>query len=236
MRIEKLKKIVWEANLRLYNSGLVILTWGNVSGFHREEGLVAIKPSGVAYEKLKPEDIVLVDLEGNIVGGYLNPSSDTPIHLELYRAFPRIAGIAHTHSPFATAFAQAEKEIPCLGTTHADAFRTAVPVTRPLSSEEVTRNYEQNTGKSIVERFNQLDPLLTPGVLVARHGPFTWGLSPGEAVTNSLILEKVAEMAWRTLCLQQDCSPLHEYLIDKHHRRMHGPGAYYGQRRRRPDE
>jgi len=231
MSFTELKKAVWEANLELFKAGLVVLTWGNVSGIDQQEGVVAIKPSGVAYEKMGPEDMVLVDLEGKVISGYLRPSSDAPTHLEIYRAFPKIAGIAHTHSLFASAFAQAKREIPCLGTTHADAFWGAIPLTRTLTPEEVEEGYEKNTGKVIVERFQELDPLAVPAVLVARHGPFTWGCSPREAVRHSFILEKVAEMAWVTLSLRPDCPSLVKYILDKHHRRRHGPGAYYGQRR-----
>jgi len=231
MSFTELKKAVWEANLELFKTGLVILTWGNVSGIDHKEGVIAIKPSGVAYEKMRPEDMVLVDLDGKVITGHLRPSSDTPTHLEIYRSFPQIAGIAHTHSLFASAFAQAEREILCLGTTHADAFWGTIPLTRILTPEEVQEGYEKNTGKLIVERFQDLDPLAVPAVLVARHGPFSWGRSPREAVRNSFILEKVAEMAWATLSLRPDCPPLVNYILDKHHRRKHGPGAYYGQRR-----
>jgi len=229
--LRDLKRCVWKANLDLVRHNLVILTFGNASRIDRKKGIVAIKPSGVSYEDMKPEDIVLVDLEGKVIGGKLNPSSDTPSHLELYRAFPAIGGITHVHSEHATMFAQAEREIPCLGTTHADHFNGPVPVTRRLKKSEVENDYEANTGKVIVERFKNLDPLEMPAVLVAGHGPFCWGRSVEEAVANSLILEKVAVMALGAKLLSLRKTALPDYLLKKHFQRKHGPRAYYGQRK-----
>ncbi len=231
---DELREAVFKANLELPRSGLVILTFGNVSGIDRRRGLVAIKPSGVAYEALRPEDIVLVDLEGRRVEGALKPSSDTATHLELYKAFPAIGGIAHTHSPYATMFAQARKEIPCLGTTHADHFRCPVPVTRQLTEAEVEGDYETNTGRVIVERFAELDPVEMPAVLVAGHGPFAWGRSPAEAVANNIILEEIARTAFGTLALGGRREGLEDYVAEKHFQRKHGPRAYYGQKKGDP--
>lgn len=225
-----LKEQVWRANLDLKALDLVTLTWGNVSGLDRKKGLVAIKPSGLSYEAIRPSDMVLVDLGGNRVEGRFNPSSDTPTHLELYRAFAEISGVAHVHSLYATMFAQAAKEIPCLGTTHADVFHGPVPMTRHLTKQEVMTAYEANTGMVIVERFRDLNPVEIPGVLVAGHGGFTWGRSAAEAVEHSLALEKIALMAFGTMLL----SPrprFPRYLLEKHYLRKHGPGAYYGQRK-----
>jgi L-ribulose-5-phosphate 4-epimerase len=230
MRLEELRKRVYQANIDLVDLGLVTLTWGNVSGLDRESGIVAIKPSGVDYEDLAPENLVLVDLAGNRVEGDLNPSSDTPTHLELYRAFDRIAGVAHTHSDYAGMFAQARLAIPCLGTTHADHFNGEVPLTRMITQEEVEADYEGNTGKVIVERFERIDPQEMPAVLVAAHGAFAWGSSPERAVINSLALEKTAKMAWGTLSLAPEVPPFPEYLLRKHYQRKHGPQAYYGQK------
>jgi L-ribulose-5-phosphate 4-epimerase len=227
----ELKEIVWKANLDLSRSGLVILNFGNVSGLDRRRGILAIKPSGVPYEELKPEDIVLVDLEGRVVEGGLNPSSDTPTHVELYKAFPEIGGIAHTHSEYATMFAQARKEIPCFGTTHADLAHGPVPVTRQLTESEVGGNYELNTGKVIAERFTGLSPLVIPGVLVASHGAFAWGKTPEEAVHANIILEHVAKTAYGTLVLSPGQRPLEDYVLEKHFQRKHGPHAYYGQKK-----
>ena len=230
----ELKELVWRANLDLARSGLVLLTFGNVSGIDRRRGIIAIKPSGVPYEEMKPEDIVLVDLEGRVVEGGLNPSSDTPIHLELYRAFEDIGGIAHTHSPYATMFAQSRREIPCFGTTHADLLNGPVPVTRQLTEAEVGRNYETNTGKVIVERFAGLSPLVIPAVLVAGHGPFAWGQSPGEAVRVNVILEHIAKAAFGTMIINPGQPPLEDYLLEKHFQRKHGPQATYGQKKGEP--
>jgi L-ribulose-5-phosphate 4-epimerase len=232
----ELKEQVWRVNLNLVKHNLVTLTWGNVSGFDRNEKIVAIKPSGVSYEELMPDDIVIVDLKGQIIEGALTPSSDTPTHLELYKAFEGISAVAHTHSEYATMFAQANREIPCLGTTHADYFNGSIPVTRLIRKKEVDADYEVNTGKVIIERFSDLDPHEMPAVLVAGHGPFTWGRTPDEAVKNSLVLEKVAKMAWGTLLLNQKCDQVPEYLLHKHHRRRHGPDAYYGQKKGAKDE
>ena len=228
--LDDLKEQVWRANLDLVRFGLVILTFGNASGISREKGCLAIKPSGVSYEALKPSDIVLVDLEGKIVEGKLWPSSDTFTHLAIYRAFERIGGVAHTHSEYATAFAQARREVPCLGTTHADHFNGPVPVTRMLRQNEVSADYEGNTGKIIVERLRKLDPLDMPAVLVAGHGPFTWGRTVAEAVRNNLVLEKVAKMAVMTRLANPLIKDLPVSILRKHFQRKHGPEAYYGQK------
>jgi len=232
MSLEKLRAEVLEANLELVRRGLVLYTFGNASGRDAASGLVVIKPSGVPYERLRAEDLVVVDLEGRVVEGTLRPSSDLPTHLALYRAYPQIGGVAHTHSRAATAFAQARREIPCLGTTHADYFHGPVPVTRLLSPEEVRDDYEARTGEAIVERLGEEDPLERPGILVAGHGPFSWGRSATEAAHHAVILEELAEIAWRTLALNPAAGPLPPYLLEKHFFRKHGPGAYYGQ----PDE
>jgi L-ribulose-5-phosphate 4-epimerase len=229
--LDELREEVWRANLDLVRFGLVTLTFGNASGLDRAKGIMAIKPSGVSYEKLKPSDMVLVDLEGKRVGSRLSPSSDSPAHLELYRTFPSIGGIVHAHSEYATMFAQAGREIPCLGTTHADIFDGPVPVTRCLKRTEVVADYELNTGKVIAERFRRIDPLVRPGVLVAGHGPFTWGRTPAEAVENCLALEKIAKMALGTRFLNPAAGRFPRYLLDKHFQRKHGPGAYYGQKK-----
>ena len=229
--LQDLKEQVWKANLDLVMFDLVTLTWGNVSGLDRKKGLVAIKPSGISYEEMKPSHIVLVDLEGRKVEGKFNPSSDTPTHLELYKAFKEIGAVAHTHSEYATIFAQAAMEIPCLGTTHADIFNGPVPTTRFLTRKEVKKAYEINTGKVIVERFQDLKPLEMPGVLVAGHGAFTWGKTPDVAVENSLALEKIAKMALGTLLLSPRPVRFPRYLLDKHYQRKHGPKAYYGQKK-----
>ena len=228
--LEELKRAVCAANRDLPATGLVTLTWGNVSGVARHEGLMVIKPSGVAYDKLQPECMVVVDLEGRVVEGDLKPSSDTPTHVILYRAFPRIGGVVHTHSRYATMFAQARREVPCLGTTHADHFHGPVPVTRPLSQREVAEDYEAYTGRVIVERFGGLDPEAMPAVLVAGHAPFTWGASPAKAVDNSIALEAVAEMVLGTWTIDRAAPALEPWVLDKHYQRKHGPAAYYGQR------
>jgi L-ribulose-5-phosphate 4-epimerase len=225
-----LKRQVLEANLELVKFKLVKLTWGNVSGISREEGLVVIKPSGVEYKNLNVKNMVVVDLSGKVIEGNLQPSSDTPTHIELYKAFPSIGGIAHSHSKYATIFAQARREIPCFGTTHADAFYGSVPLTRLLKKNEVEKRYELNTGKIIIERFKKLDPLEIPGVLVAGHGPFTWGTNASDAVKNNLILEYVAQIAFKSLSLNPKLKPVPEYILKKHYRRKHGSNAYYGQK------
>jgi len=229
--IERLRKEVFQANAALARYGLVTLTWGNVSGIDRDDGIVAIKPSGVDYETMEETDIVVVDMDGNTVEGKLRPSSDTPTHLELYRAFPAIGGVVHTHSTYATMFAQACREIPCFGTTHADHFDGPVPVTRFISENEVEAGYEHGTGEIIVERFSDLDEVHTPGVLVAGHAPFVWGANPEAAVQNSLILERIAQMALGSLLLNPGISALPAHIQRKHYQRKHGPKAYYGQKK-----
>ena len=227
-----LKEKVWKANLDLVKYNLVTYTFGNVSGMDRDQELIVIKPSGVAYEALMPDDMVVVDLEGNTIDGRLNPSSDTPSHIEIYKAFPEVGGVTHTHSVYATMFAQANREIPCLGTTHADHFYGPVPVTRMITEEEVAENYEKNTGKVVVERFTHGDPMEIPGVLVVSHGVFTWGRSPEDAALNGLILENIAKMAWGTKMLDADREGIPDSLLNKHFRRKHGPDAYYGQNKK----
>ncbi len=227
--LEELKSQVCRANLELVRYGLVTLTWGNVSGLSPDRRYVVIKPSGVFYERMSPESMPVVDLDGNVVEGELRPSSDTPTHVRLYRAFDCIGGITHTHSTKATAFAQARMEIPCLGTTHADSFFGPVPVTRTLRAEEVEDAYEANTGQVIVERFQGINPVEMPGVLVAGHGPFSWGRDAMDSVHNAAALEAVADMALSTRLLRPDSPELESYVLDKHHQRKHGPGAYYGQ-------
>ncbi len=231
MKLKELREEVWRANLKLSEWRLSILTWGNVSGYDPASGLVAIKPSGVAFESLRAEDIVLVDLQGRAVDSQLKPSSDTPTHLELYRAFPEIRGVCHSHSPFATMFAQAEKEIPCLGTTQADYFFGSVPLARRLTAEEIAENYEKNTGKAIVETLAGRDIMATPGILLPGHGVFTWGESPSKAVEIALVLEEIARMALGTLLLEPGKPPLPEELLAKHYWRRHGKDAYYGQKK-----
>jgi L-ribulose-5-phosphate 4-epimerase len=209
--------------------GLVIFTWGNVSGIDRERGLVVIKPSGVDYAEMKPSDMVVVDLAtGKVVEGELRPSSDTPTHLELYRAFPEIQGVVHTHSTYATAWAQAGKDIPNIGTTHADYFHDAIPCTADMSAEEVSGDYELQTGKVIVKRFEGLQPMHTPGVLVKNHGPFSWGTSPADAVHNAVVMEQVAKMAFIAFTVNPQLT-MNPLLVEKHFNRKHGPNAYYGQ-------
>jgi L-ribulose-5-phosphate 4-epimerase len=229
-----LRERVFEANRELVRAGLVVLTFGNASGVDRGEGVVAIKPSGVAFAELSPDTMVLVDLEsGERVAGEQRPSSDTPTHLVLYRRFGEIGGIVHTHSAAATAWAQAGRDLPCLGTTHADHFRGAVPVTRALTADEIHGDYEERTGDVIVETFDQrgLDPLETPAVLVASHGPFAWGGDVEDALENAIALETVAALARDTLALRADVSSLDADLHHRHFSRKHGPGAYYGQAR-----
>ena len=226
--LEALKEKVYRANMRLKDEGLVVLTWGNASAFDPATKLVVIKPSGVDYATMKPSDMVVVDLDGKVVEGGYRPSSDTPTHVALYRAFPDVGGIVHTHSAEATARAQTRREIPCYGTTHADCFHGPVPVTRVLTAEEVASDYEGNTGKVIIERFEGLEPLAQPGVLVAGHGPFTWGKDVMKAVDNAVSLEEIARMARFTE--QTGAVPLETYVSEKHYLRKHGPNAYYGQK------
>ncbi len=228
--LEQLKKSVCRANLELQKQNLVIYSWGNVSGIDRKKGVIAIKPSGVPYEKLTPEKIVLLDLQGNVIEGKLRPSSDTPTHLELYRSFSDIGGICHTHSIYATMWAQACREIPPLGTAGADYFYGAVPVTDVMTDSEIKSDYELNTGRIIVKRFKNIDPLQMPAVLVACHGPFTWGESPEKAVENAAVLENTAKLAFGALLLNPDIKPISKFLLDKHFFRKHGKGAYYGQK------
>ena len=226
--LEELKKQVWEENLKLCSYGLITLTWGNVSAIDRESGLVVIKPSGVRYDVMRPEDMVVVDLEGNRVEGKWNPSSDTPTHLVLYKAFKNIGGVVHTHSRWATIFSQAGMAVPALGTTHADAFYGDVPCTRKMTPEEIAGAYEAETGNVIVETFRGKDPMEVPAVLVNSHGPFTWGKSAAKAVENSVILEEVAMMAWHTVHMNPGVT-FQQELADKHYFRKHGANAYYGQ-------
>ena len=223
-----LKKAVYEANVRLFESGLAVLTWGNVSAIDREKGIVVIKPSGVDYAELKPDNMAVVYLDGKVAEGSLRPSSDTPTHLELYAAFKDIGAVVHTHSSFATAFAQAKRPIIPYGTTHADCFYGEVPLTRELKKEELAE-YEKNTGKAIIEAFSGIDPASIPAVLVASHGPFAWGKTPVNAVDNAITLEEVAKMAYRTLTLAPDSARLGQHILDKHYFRKHGANAYYGQ-------
>ncbi len=227
---DELKQQVCEANLDLQRYKLVVFTWGNVSGIDRDAGVIAIKPSGVSYEKLTPESMVIVNLQGNVVEGDLRPSSDTPTHVELYRCFPGIGGVCHTHSTYATMWAQAQREIPCFGTTHADHFYGPVPVTETLTREEVDGPYELNTGRVIVRRFAHLDPLQVPAVLVANHGPFSWGKDAAQSVENAVVLEQVALMAYGTLLVNAQQNGISQNLLDRHYLRKHGQDAYYGQR------
>ena len=226
----ELKERVCQANLELVKYNLVVFTWGNVSEIDRKAGVVAIKPSGVAYDELSPEDIVLLDLDGRIIQGDLRPSSDTPTHLELYRRFKDVGGVCHTHSRNATIWAQACQDIPCFGTTHADHFYGAVPVTPVLSPEEIQGDYELNTGKVIVRRFEGVDPTAMPAVLVANHGPFTWGRDAHDSVKNAVVLEEVAAMALGTIQVSPDQQDIAKVLLDKHYLRKHGKNAYYGQK------
>ena len=228
--LEKLKEEVLRANLDLVKHGLVIMTWGNVSGIDRESGLMVIKPSGVSYDKMTAGDMVVTDLDGNVLEGALNPSTDAPTHRALYRAFPGIGGVVHTHSTHATAWAQACRPVPCLGTTHADHFCGAVPVTRKLRAEETVNDYEYNTGLVIAEALEGIDALTMPAVLVASHGPFTWGTTPADAVHNAVVLEEVARMAAISVTLA-DTPEIDSHLLDRHYLRKHGKDAYYGQKK-----
>lgn len=226
--LNQLKQTVFEANLDLVRHGLVIFTWGNVSAIDRERGLVVIKPSGVSYDEMKAEDMVVVDLDGRVVEGSLKPSSDTPTHLELYKAFPEIGGVVHTHSTYATAWAQAGKDIPNIGTTHADYFSEGIPCTRDMNEKEVKGAYEKETGTVIIERFREINPVHVPGVLVKNHGPFSWGKDAHDAVHNAVVMEQVAKMAHISLLINPQLT-MNPLLVEKHFFRKHGPGAYYGQ-------
>lgn len=227
---EELRKAVCEANIELQNQKLVIYSWGNVSGIDRAAGVVAIKPSGVSYDELTPDKMVLLNLDGNAIGGNLKPSSDTPTHLELYRNFKAVGGICHTHSRYATMWAQACREIPCFGTTHADYFYGSIPVTEVMTVDEIKSNYELNTGKVIVRRFAGIDPVQMPGVLVANHGPFTWGKKPAAAVEAAVVLEQIAITALGTIMINPNQNQIEKPLLDKHYLRKHGKNAYYGQK------
>jgi len=228
--LEELRTEVLEANLELQRRGLVLYTFGNASGIDRERGLVVIKPSGVPYEKLKAADLVIVGLDGARIEGDLNPSSDLPTHILLYQAFTAIGGVVHTHSEFATSWAQSVQPIPCYGTTQADYFRGEVPVTDPLTDEEIESSYERNTGEVILKRFRELDPLAVPGVLVANHGPFVWGKTATEAAFNATIVEYIARLAYRTELIDSKSHPVSAALLRKHYERKHGAHAYYGQK------
>lgn len=227
--LKSLREEVLEANLELVRRGLVLYTFGNASGIDRNAGMVVIKPSGVPYEKMTPQDLVIISLDGRMVEGTLKPSSDVNTHLALYRAFPRVGGVVHTHSRHATAWAQAGRELPCFGTTHADYFFGPVPVTRPLTPEEVRSDYESETGTVIVQRVADRDPLEVPAVLVAGHAPFCWGRSAAEAAYHAVVLEEIAALALETLAIDPQAPPLAAHVLEKHFRRKHGPAATYGQ-------
>lgn len=229
--LEDIKQRVYEANMLLPKFGLVTFTWGNVSEIDREKGLVVIKPSGVPYETMKPEDMVVLDLDGNRVEGSMKPSSDAPTHIYLYKKFPKIGGVVHTHSSFATSWAQAGRDVPCYGTTHADYFYGNIPCARSLTTEEIEGEYELNTGVIIGEEFDKrdIDYEAVPGVLCTNHGPFTWGKDGHEAVHNAVVLEEVAKMAFRTEIINKDVKPAPQNIQDKHYFRKHGANAYYGQ-------
>ncbi|MGN0582646.1 MAG: L-ribulose-5-phosphate 4-epimerase [Oscillospiraceae bacterium] len=231
--LDKLRKEVYEANMELPKRNLVTFTWGNVSGIDRETGIVLIKPSGVEYDELTPDKLVALDLDGNIIEGDLNPSSDTKTHIELYKKYPEIGGIVHTHSTNAVAWAQAQRDIPCYGTTHADYFYGPVPCTRGLTKEELDEDYEKNTGKVIIETFTErnLRVVAVPGVICANHGPFTWGKDAAAAVYHAVVLEEIAKMSLFTEQLNKNVQPAPDYLINKHYMRKHGPNAYYGQQK-----
>ncbi len=230
MNLDDLKQKVLEANLALVKYGLVTLTWGNVSAIKRSEQLMVIKPSGVEYGSMSMDDMVVLDMEGNLIEGHLQPSSDHLTHLELYKAFSEIGGITHTHSMYATIFAQACVDLPCLGTTHADHFNGSIPTTRFLTQEEVENDFELNTGKVIVERFSDIDPLKVPAVLLAGHAPFTWGKNADSSVKHNIILENIAKMALGTLQLNPNINSIPDYILKKHYSRKHGPNSYYGQK------
>ncbi len=229
MEIELLREKVFKANLELVHHGLVIFTWGNVSAIDREKGIVLIKPSGVSYDEMKAEDMVIIDLDGKVLEGKLKPSSDTATHLALYKAFPEIGGVVHTHSTYATAWAQAGKDIPNIGTTHADYFSQEIPCTRDMTEKEVLGGeYELETGNVIIERFKDINPNHVPGVLVKNHGPFSWGKDASDAVHNAVVMEQVAKMAYIAFTVNPNLD-MNQNLIQKHFYRKHGPGAYYGQ-------
>jgi L-ribulose-5-phosphate 4-epimerase len=230
--LQQLREEICEANQRLPETGLVVLTWGNVSGIDRTSGIFGIKPSGIDYKKLKPSDIVLLDLEGQVVEGTLNPSSDTRTHLELYRAWPEIGGITHTHSPAATCLAQAGRNLPCYGTSHADHFYGTIPLCRALTPGEIDEDYEKNTGIAIIDHFarEDINPMHVPGVLQLHHAPFTWGKNAGNSLDNSMALEMSARMAIDGLLINPDLEAIPEHILDKHFLRKHGPDAYYGQK------
>lgn len=230
--LENLKKAVFDANMELPRRGLVTYTWGNVSGIDRETGLVIIKPSGVDYEHLTPDDLVVLSLDGKVVEGKLNPSSDTKTHLELYKAFAQLGGIVHTHSPYAVGWAQAGEDIPCYGTTHADYFYGPVPCARHLTQEELDEDYEKNTGKVIIEeiRKRNIDPVAVPAIICHSHGPFAWGKNAAQAVYHAVVLEEVAKMAAYTRIVKPDAAAAPQHVVNKHYMRKHGPNAYYGQK------
>jgi L-ribulose-5-phosphate 4-epimerase len=230
MRLKTLREEVLEANLELVRRGLVLFTFGNASGISREEGVIVIKPSGVPYESMKPEDLVIVDMNGKQIEGGLRPSSDLPTHLILYKSFPLIGGIAHTHSRSATSWAQAQREIPCFGTTHADYFHGSVPVTKPLTPSEIKKDYELNTGLAIVRCIGKRNPLHTPGVLVAGHAPFCWGKTAADAAHNAVLVEEIATMALQTITANPKARAIPRVLHEKHFFRKHGKTAYYGQK------
>ncbi|WP_072570302.1 L-ribulose-5-phosphate 4-epimerase [Enterobacter sp. SA187] len=228
--MERLRQQVYDANMALPRYGLVTFTWGNVSAIDRERGWVAIKPSGVAYETMTPDDIVIVDLSGRVLHGSLHPSSDTATHLALYRRYSALGGVVHTHSTHATAWAQAGRAIPALGTTHADYFAGDILCTRALTEQEVREEYELNTGRVIIETLGDADPLHTPGIVVYQHGPFAWGKDAADAVHNAVVMEEVARMAWIAYGINPHLKPIDDHLLEKHFLRKHGPDAYYGQR------
>lgn len=226
-RFEELKERVWKCNMELFEKKFVVHTFGNVSGIDRKEGIIAIKPSGVSYKTIKPEDIVLVDFDNKIIEGKLKPSTDFKTHLVLYKSFKNIGGVAHTHSPFATAWSQAKKNIPCFGTTHADHIQGGIPCTKDLTGKQISSDYETETGNQIVEKLSDSE---NPGmILVAGHGPFTWGINPEQAVYNTMMLEEIAKIAWYTIAIDPNVKPISKALIDKHYLRKHGKKAYYGQ-------
>ena len=229
MSHSELKQATWEANMELHHRGLVLYTWGNVSQVDRDAGVFAIKPSGVPYERLTPEDIVVVDLENNIVEGKLNPSSDTRTHTHLYKNFEKIGGVTHTHSTYATAWAQAQQPIPCFGTTHADYAYGEIPCTAIMSNEQIERDYEEETGVQITDAFADRSPKETPMVIVAGHAPFTWGKDAAESVYHAVVLEEIARMAYLTKAIDPARGPLKQEIVDKHYLRKHGKDAYYGQ-------